>query len=338
MNYKEFTLGCITVIIIVLIVIGFIYPNTIYDFGMISLTAISTIAWVILYISTRTLHCTQKENPKGLICEIKGGNIEQELIDTVKKNYNLAMNIKKEYEKITTNKKDHDKILSLFKTIQNNKQRFDFQLNKIKENTDVTNFDSIARSNATRITEALNKILKHKNPDLTEAVKTVKADNKATGDDIVDYADADADADADVINVVDDKVDDDDGDANDDKVDDDDTVTNTIPQNTAETANNTTQKQAAETTNAIMQQAIEKATTIVTNKDNAGVNNDAVNKANDDANNDDVDDDVDDDVVYYLSQQQSEKVSEPYKPSKSYGSDNTNFDKFYNKTINNNLI
>jgi hypothetical protein len=74
MNSKAFAfvLGCITVIIIVLIVIGFIYPNTIYDFGMISLTAISTIAWVILYISTRTLHCTQTDNPKGLICEIKG--------------------------------------------------------------------------------------------------------------------------------------------------------------------------------------------------------------------------------------------------------------------------
>ena len=74
MNSKAFAfvLGCITVIIIVLIVIGFIYPNTIYDFGMISLTAISTIAWVILYISTRTLHCTQTDNPKGLICTIKG--------------------------------------------------------------------------------------------------------------------------------------------------------------------------------------------------------------------------------------------------------------------------
>jgi hypothetical protein len=72
MNSKAFALGCITFIIIVLIVIAFIYPNTIYDFGMISLTAISTIAWIILYISTRTLHCTQKENSKELICEIKG--------------------------------------------------------------------------------------------------------------------------------------------------------------------------------------------------------------------------------------------------------------------------
>ena len=72
MNSKAFALGCITVIIIVLIVIGFIYPNTIYDSSMILLTAISTIAWVILYISTRTLHCTQTDNPKGLICTIKG--------------------------------------------------------------------------------------------------------------------------------------------------------------------------------------------------------------------------------------------------------------------------
>jgi len=251
MNYKEFTLGCITVIIIVLIVIGFLYPNTIYDFGMISLTAISTIAWVILYISTRTLHCTQKENPKGLICEIKGskeynitygevqkygGNItiSDDLKNEVSNNYKSAMNIKEEYQKEylkkPTNKKEHDNILNLFDIIEKNNKYFNTQLNNIEDNTDVKKSATRAKDYAQKIQTALDDILNNNNSNLKQAVDTVKA-----------------------------------------------------------------------------------------------------------AKNDD-DDDVDDDVIYYLSQQQSEKVSEPYKPSKSYGSDNTNFDKFYNKTINNNLI
>ena len=74
MNYKAFTLGCITVIIIVLIVIAFIYPNTIYDSSMILLTIISSISWFIIYISTRKLTCveTNTDNDKKLICSIKG--------------------------------------------------------------------------------------------------------------------------------------------------------------------------------------------------------------------------------------------------------------------------
>jgi O-acetyl-ADP-ribose deacetylase (regulator of RNase III) len=73
MNYGGFILGCITVILILLIVCAFIYPNTIYDSSIILLTAISSIAWIIVYMSTRTLRCIQNDNPKELICKI-GGN------------------------------------------------------------------------------------------------------------------------------------------------------------------------------------------------------------------------------------------------------------------------
>lgn len=73
MNYEGFILGCITVILILLIVCAFIYPNTIYDSSIILLTAISSIAWIIVYMSTRTLRCIQNDNPKELICKI-GGN------------------------------------------------------------------------------------------------------------------------------------------------------------------------------------------------------------------------------------------------------------------------
>ena len=190
MNYKAFTLGCITVILILLIVCVFIYPNTIYESSMILLTAISSISWIIVYMSTRTLRCIQNDNPKELICKIGGG----------KKNKNNS---------------------------------------KSNNNTAVNTAPVNVPVNAT----------------ITPVVTTIAPVNAT-------------------ITPV---------------------VTTIAP---------------------------------VAKKTPLQINND----------DDDDDDDIDDDVVYYLSQQQSEKVSESYVPSKSYGSDKTNFDKFYNNIVNNNLI
>lgn len=74
MNYKGLALGCVTLIIILLIVFSFLYSDTIYESSIILLTTISSIAWVIVYISTRTLTCveTNTDNEKKLICSIKG--------------------------------------------------------------------------------------------------------------------------------------------------------------------------------------------------------------------------------------------------------------------------
>ena len=89
MNYGGFILGCITVILILLIVCAFIYPNTIYDSSIILLTAISSIAWIIVYMSTRTLRCIQNDNPKELICKIGGNGRKYKIKGGIKgENYN----------------------------------------------------------------------------------------------------------------------------------------------------------------------------------------------------------------------------------------------------------
>lgn len=87
MNYGGFILGCITVILILLIVCAFIYPNTIYDSSIILLTAISSIAWIIVYMSTRTLRCIQNDNPKELICKIGGNGRKYKIKGGINTNY-----------------------------------------------------------------------------------------------------------------------------------------------------------------------------------------------------------------------------------------------------------
>ena len=74
MGYKGLALGCITLIIILLIVFSFLYSDSIYESSIILLTTISSIAWVLVYISTRKLTCveTNTYNDKKLICSIKG--------------------------------------------------------------------------------------------------------------------------------------------------------------------------------------------------------------------------------------------------------------------------
>ena len=74
MGYKGLALGCITLIIILLIVFSFLYSDSIYESSIILLTTISSIAWVLVYISTRKLTCveTNTDNDKKLICSIKG--------------------------------------------------------------------------------------------------------------------------------------------------------------------------------------------------------------------------------------------------------------------------
>ena len=201
MNYKAFTLGCITVIIIVLIVIAFIYPNTIYDSSMILLTIISSISWFIIYISTRKLTCVETtiDNKKKIFCEIKGGKGGKD---------------GKSGKKGNRNKPKSNKNTAVNTAPVN-----------VPVNATIVPVTTIAPVNAT----------------ITPVVTTIAP---------------------------------------------------------------------------------------VAKKTPLQINND----------DDDDDDDIDDDVVYYLSQQQSEKVSESYVPSKSYGSDKTNFDKFYNNIVNNNLI
>ena len=144
MNSKAFALGCITVIIIVLIVIAFIYPNTIYDFGMISLTAISTIAWVILYISTRTLHCTQKENPKELICEIKGS-----------REYNITYGgVQKYGGDITISKDDKEKLwglINFLKVKPNNEQDNESYIANVNKNITLNIYFHHFYSNQTKL-------------------------------------------------------------------------------------------------------------------------------------------------------------------------------------------
>ena len=117
MNYGGFILGCITVILILLIVCAFIYPNTIYDSSIILLTAISSIAWIIVYMSTRTLRCIQNDNPKELICKIGGngrkykikGGLQGENYNTISGGLVLNSNQKSIINNLISGINDNDK-------------------------------------------------------------------------------------------------------------------------------------------------------------------------------------------------------------------------------------
>ena len=170
MNYKAFTLGCITVIIIVLIVIAFIYPNTIYDSSMILLTALSSIAWVILYISTRTLHCVQNENPKKLICEIKGSGRKYKIKGGIKGGINTNY-----YNTITggidfipdDNKKDINDLITLAK--KDNKELFYKKWNTI---TILKDIDCTRQQDVSEMIFTLFGLLEK--PGITSLINSIK--------------------------------------------------------------------------------------------------------------------------------------------------------------------